>query len=255
MLTVYFCSVTLFVMSALSLQRTNLAMRAAQVSRDLQQAFWLAEAAMDSAAVRLATEQLVDGVPYEISSVTGKAAFTLYTDSAAITAPGEDGSARMKLTRRIVGQGTAASGVTSSVSAYFTQEGPAQGVWGNGMVVAHGGAVHPDVFFTGSMRSQLGAMASVVDADASLLRYHGVAQAADLKDLAARSSQDLVSLKNGYKYLQGITGEDDSGMKYVEGSQQMSIPYVSGEATIGELPSIQTAQLPTSINPAECQGT
>ncbi|PIQ84193.1 MAG: hypothetical protein COV75_03625 [Candidatus Omnitrophica bacterium CG11_big_fil_rev_8_21_14_0_20_63_9] len=49
MLCVYFLSITLLILGGVSLQRTSMEVRAAQISRDVHQAFWLAEAGLDDA--------------------------------------------------------------------------------------------------------------------------------------------------------------------------------------------------------------
>lgn len=55
LLVIYFASALLLLLGGLSLQRTTMEVRASQLSRDLQQAFWSAEAGMDQglAALRL----------------------------------------------------------------------------------------------------------------------------------------------------------------------------------------------------------
>jgi hypothetical protein len=165
----------------------------------------------------------------------------------------------MKLVRKIIGQGATPGGLSRTVSAYFTQEGPARGIWGDGMVVAHGGRNHPNIFFTGNMRSRLAVLATTVTSATAerpdILQYQGVARGVDSTQLAGPMSEELLSVRNGYRKIHNIAGEDDSGIKYAAGPTQTTISHVEGEATIGEQVEIQPVSLPAHIDRASCGGT
>ncbi|MBI3997278.1 MAG: hypothetical protein HY352_06440, partial [Candidatus Omnitrophica bacterium] len=53
LLAVYFAALTLLLFGGISFQRTTMEIRAAQLARDQQQAFWLAEAGLDQAIKRI----------------------------------------------------------------------------------------------------------------------------------------------------------------------------------------------------------
>lgn len=58
LLMIYFCALTLLLLSGVALQRTSIDMHAAQISRDLQQAYWGTEAAFDRSLVSLRASDL-----------------------------------------------------------------------------------------------------------------------------------------------------------------------------------------------------
>ena len=60
LLAVYFVSLILLLLGGISLQRTTVESHAAQVSRDTQQAFFLAEGALDLVLNQLHTSDLLD---------------------------------------------------------------------------------------------------------------------------------------------------------------------------------------------------
>ncbi len=60
LLAVYFASLMLFLLGGVSLQRTMVEVHSAQVSRDMQQAFWAGEASFDKALAALSERELPD---------------------------------------------------------------------------------------------------------------------------------------------------------------------------------------------------
>ena len=69
LLASYLACLSLLILGAVSLQRTMHELRAAQVSRDVQQAFWLAEEALDKAMAQLRSGQ--DPAVVSVGSCTG----------------------------------------------------------------------------------------------------------------------------------------------------------------------------------------
>ena len=117
LLAIYFVSLLLLILGGISLQRTTIESRAAQVSRNNQQAFFLAEGALDIALSKLRASDLADGcyLPEDSDSCTkiqemlGGTSFTLATAAAQIVSP-----QTQQITRAITATGTA-SGASATV--------------------------------------------------------------------------------------------------------------------------------------------
>jgi hypothetical protein len=137
-------------------------LRAAQVSRDVSQSFFLAEAALDSALARVETAGLPDGI-YQVPDPSsanlafpdGSASFRLTTVNAEALDPDTQ-----LITRRITATGTDDSGIPAQVSATVTQTAPLRGVWTEGPVRIWGGNFG-DGAFIGDLRSALGTKSAV----------------------------------------------------------------------------------------------
>lgn len=133
LLAVYFVSMALLLLGGVSLQRTVIEVRAAQVSRDTQQAFYLAEGAVDQALVALKQDpQEVMATPtYALSTPSGTHRYTvsrLYGSFSWQTATQD-------VLYHISGTGTAGSNVSTTVATVVgTQQEPLQGVIANGSI-------------------------------------------------------------------------------------------------------------------------
>jgi hypothetical protein len=232
LLSVYFTSLVLLVLGGVALQRTVLETRASQLSRDKAQSFYLAEAALDSALSRVKKERLLDGISYTVPTLQGTATFYLETILAEILA----GASRQTLVRRIVATGESGNGTKGTLSAYFEETGPIEGMWGNGAVIAHGGMVPKDFFLTGHMRSRLGSIASEASSDTPYetrdsywgigipwygdgrpdLTLDGAAYAGNGLAFNQMISSELQSLKHGYKCFKGIACEGNPTLVVTE---------------------------------------
>jgi len=127
LLSVYLVSLTLLLLGGVSLNRTNIEVRSAQVSRDQQQAFWLAEAALDQAMARLKTEELPDNSAtnpnYPITTTLGSASFSITTGGSQLVSAGT-----MRSIRQVMATGSVA-GRSTQVSATLFEDKPLKGVW------------------------------------------------------------------------------------------------------------------------------
>jgi hypothetical protein len=292
LLTIYLSALAILLLGGASLQRTNTELRAAQISRDVHQRFWLAEGAMDYALAHVRNNEpvvttlgkthatILDGVEYRVPAPAGQQArFTVETTAAAILSPD-----RQRLTRRIVAKGReSTSRPFSELSVVYTQEGPLEGLWARNFVIAGGGANFPETFLRGSMRSNIGALTSTVDVAARKLKLDGLGMgrdmdldgAVDYDDVIRQVSSELRSVKEGYKLLNGLTlgkaGDDDTASTYVSGPAEQQIPHVEGNVSVGMVTSIPmphvdvaTADIPllsmvhpalrAALAPAYCSG-
>jgi len=128
--------------------------RAAQTSRNLQQALYLAEGALDEALARIKTTSLLDGETYPVTPppALGAATYRLFTESAEII----DRNTQ-QLTRRIEATGSIA-GHTTTVGAYVSTRGPLSGMWTQGPIYVLG-TMSPNNqrgSLSGTLRSGLG---------------------------------------------------------------------------------------------------
>ncbi|MDP3723092.1 MAG: hypothetical protein Q8R91_06315 [Candidatus Omnitrophota bacterium] len=167
LLSVYFASLTLLILSGVAIQRTMLESRAAQVSRDNAQAFYLADGAIDYALTELKTHELADG-DYNTTNtpvLPAGAQFTLSTVQADVVDP-----QTQQLVREIRAIGTSASGSQAQAVATITQQGPLTGIWTEGPVDIYGGILGDGVV-TGDLRSGLGTLASILFT--SIVRHSG----------------------------------------------------------------------------------
>lgn len=158
LLAVYLVSLTLLLLSGVSLQRTTTDVRSAEVSRDLQQAFWLAEAAMDQAVVRSRNDALPDGTYADVPTAFGTATFTITTLDSKVVSP-----QTQRLTRQIIASGKiTATGTatprTAQVSATVTEDTPLRGMWAGGQVIILNSVLMggPGQVVRGDIRSGLG---------------------------------------------------------------------------------------------------
>ena len=243
LLAVYLSALALLLLGGISLQRTNIDLRAAQISRDMHQGFWLAEGALDYALAHVKTVSTVkttggveqplvlDGIEYTVPTVQGTATFSVETVSATLLSP-----TQQLLVRRVTAKGQGV-GVKRSIelSSYYTEQGPLQGVWGRAFVIAAGGKNFPTVFLTGSMRSNRAALAATVESN--LLKLDGLGLGKDYDEVLSHASEDLLSVKEGYKLLNGIQlgrdGDDVSKAQFVGEAQEASIPHVEGAVSVG----------------------
>lgn len=124
LLAIYVMSLALLVLESVSLQQAIAALRAAQASRDVQQVFWLAESAVDSAIAHLSTTQ--DGFAYtaSIPGTAGDAQFTVTPVSGAAAS-----SARM-----IHATSTSPAGHSTMITAVVREEFSFHGVLSEGSI-------------------------------------------------------------------------------------------------------------------------
>ncbi|MDP3723094.1 MAG: hypothetical protein Q8R91_06325, partial [Candidatus Omnitrophota bacterium] len=168
LLAVYFTSLVMLTFSGISLQRTFIETRASQVSRDNQQAFFLAEGALDFAVKQLETSDLPDdcykpGDPNtpedpdkctKISALPSGTSFTLTTTSAGIV----DRNTQ-EITRTITATGTAL-GSSATVTATVAAQGPIKGGWAKGPLWVKGMGSDTGLLL-GNLRSARGTAAAL----------------------------------------------------------------------------------------------
>jgi hypothetical protein len=190
LLAVYLSALVLLLMGGVSLQRTQGEVRAASISGNLQQAFWLADAGLDEGLSALredrslstltarelgvvigdarytrfaASDSLMDGTYGPFSTPVGT--YTLKVQTSKLEVLGPEG---MQLTRAITSTGTAA-GREASVTAVTTSETiPLTGVFANGPVLAPG-----NVTITGSLHTAAGVPGSFMSYWGDSLRIFG----------------------------------------------------------------------------------
>jgi len=291
LLAVYLSALAILLLGGVSLQRTNTDLRAAQISRDVHQRFWLAEGAMDYALAHVRSQEpvvttsgktnltVLDGQKYRVPTPFGDAHFTVETTAAAILSPD-----RQRLTRRIVAKGReSTSRPFAELSVVYSQEGPLEGMWGRKFVLAGGGANFPETFLRGSMRSNVAAIAATNDMATLKLKLDGLGFGrdtdadgkVDYDDIITQVSSELSSVKEGYKLINGLRlgrfGDDDSAARYVDKPAEEQIPHVEGNVSVGAVTSIPmphvdvaTADIPllapfspavrTALAPLYCAG-
>lgn len=95
LLAVYFASLMLFILGGISLQRTNLEVRAANVSRDLAQSYWVSEGGLDraleqfrSGAIQTLLAAQPAPVPGEQRCLSGNSADAFWTSMTGRASPG-----------------------------------------------------------------------------------------------------------------------------------------------------------------------
>ncbi len=275
LLSAYVTSLVLLALGGMSLQRTLTDLQSARTSRDLEQTFWLAEGALDQALTQLKTQQLVDAQRYEdTDSLFGRSYFELATTTAAVIPPFRGQPARQRIQRTITATGRTDSGLLNSVSGMIQEEGPLEGLWGNGVVIVHGGANFKDVFMSGTMHSGVGALSSTIangqsyglfdmlfgKARQGAIELTGLAYANDSADLQSKASRELRSVVEGYKFIRGIPlgapGERYTNVEFTDTAQQGAIQHISGAGSVGLISRMRTGSpLPPEIRPAtDCAG-
>ena len=164
LLTVYFASLVLLILGGISLQRTMIETRASQVSRNKQQAFYLAEGALDVTLTRLQTTNVTDGdygaadqseLPI-LDGLPTNTEITLTTINTQVV-----NQTTQAITRTIAATGDAL-GVSSTVTATVSSTGPVKGVWTKGPIWIHSiGLGSGTGLFQGDLRSALGIRAAI----------------------------------------------------------------------------------------------
>lgn len=128
LLTIYLTSLILLILGGVSLQRSTIESRAGQVSRDTQQAFYLAESGLDQALVALRSGQVLPEEDTQHPAGAGTFTYRIETIAAEVIPPG-----RERLTRQIVATG-AVGDATRAVRATFVEERPFHGISAQGGV-------------------------------------------------------------------------------------------------------------------------
>lgn len=128
LLAVYFAALTLLLLGGVSLQRTNVESRAAQVTRDQQRAFWLAEAGLDKAlqTIRTTPGMIKEAVINPVVIPSGVATYQLMQQGTDLST-WQTGKMQTLYEITASGQVTAASPQTN-VSATVGRVGPLRGM-------------------------------------------------------------------------------------------------------------------------------
>lgn len=246
LLAVYFTSLLLLVLSGVSLQRTMQESHAASLSRDNAQAFYLAEAAMDAALVRMRTERLADGTTADVSTATGQVGSSRYailTESANVLPGASIATTQQQFIRRIDASGAIRSGQDATVQSSVLEEGPLSGIWSNGVIVVSSrGVLHRldnnfgyeilPATLIGDLHSNLGMLGSI--------RIQGpVDVQGDVHIGPPRESEELFELadyreNDAYLSLIGYNESTDG----IVGSEAVETVTVMGKTLVG-LPASQ----------------
>lgn len=289
LLVVYGVALTSLLLANISMQRATVEFRAAERFRTQQASFWLAEAALDDALRHLrrpsaltpvtpdtppaipvlAHQSVLEDIVYQVPGMMGDrdATFTVTSARTVILPPAAPGERpRQQLTRTIVAEGREGS-CRTRLMLEVEDYGPVQGVWGRRAVIANGGGGWADsaAFFAGTMRSRLLSMTTTIAAD-NVLTMEGMAvgdPSASHEDnatmLRSQLSSELLSLRTGYKFINGITQDDNAGLDFVPegGLAQTQLPHVTGAVSVSsaEETVIASQYLPPAIDPADCGGT
>ncbi len=126
LLAVYLSALTCLLLTGVSLQRTTTEIAAARTSRDLHQAFWLAEAALDYGVAYFKTHDINDGDTRAVPAAYGSAGFTVTTVGSEVVSP-----ETQRLTWQMIGTGTS-GGRTARVTATITEDQRLHGIWAEG---------------------------------------------------------------------------------------------------------------------------
>ena len=134
LLAVYITSLAFLLLSGVALQRTNTELRAAQASRDVQQAFWLAEAGLDKAlqTTRSQYGAIQNNTSYTGSTPTGSYTYQVTTRSSSIGLGGV-----YELVQDITATGTDTDGRPTTLTATVRTQQTFSGVVANGSIVAY----------------------------------------------------------------------------------------------------------------------
>ncbi len=115
LLAAYFASLMLLTLTGIALQRTTMELRAAEVSRDMQQSFYLAEAGLDRAIQDIRTNSTVmSPTAVELAQVTSPTGTFAYSAQTITSQIGFNG--QLTSVQQITGSGVSA-GRTTSVRA------------------------------------------------------------------------------------------------------------------------------------------
>lgn len=256
LLTVYFTSLLLLVLTGVALQRTMVESHAAQASRDNAQAFYLAEASVDQAIVRSRTEALQEGPDYPLTGLPfGQSSFHLVTKTANLRAGTSIATSRQEFLQDIVGVGSAGDVGSATVQASFLNTEPLSGVWSNALILVQGSGVE-DLLATGQLNQSIARTVLVGDLNSNL----GVAGSVrvlggvDLQGnvrvghpQGASESFETAPFRQAYQNLLGqdettdgvvVSGED---MQFIGGKLPVSVPAsqltgtASPEVSVGEI--------------------
>jgi Tfp pilus assembly protein PilX len=275
LLAVYMSALVLLLLGSVSLQRTTTEVRAAQVSRDLQQAFWYAEGSLDS-AIRSGQAASMDNLTTKaIASLPDRGSIRVVPTHARIFNNNRGRRNRVhkqefnpyqSVTRKIVATGTSdASGRRQSVAAYVLETGPLRGVWANRTIaVGAGEGIDPgDVFLSGDLYSRVGAVVSEIDGNRqitfdgiigvppSLAQDNTEAGFQDKLDhWSGVASPELKGIKDGYELLHGLhecrehDGGSYSNVSFVSEAGSAGSSHVDGSLSVGisDTPELMTSR-------------
>jgi len=276
LLAVYVSALTLLLLGSVSLQRTTTEVRAAQLSRDLQQAFWYSEGALDSAVRNAHTNPLDSMKTIAIESLPNHGSVTAALAHAQIFNNNVDGendrefknefNPYQTVTKKIVATGTSdVNGRRQSVAAYVVETGPLRGVWANGTVAVGAGAgVQPgDLFLSGDLYSAVGTVVSEIGENKELL-FDGVIGVppdlvhdeteegwnAKLDHWSDVATPEIKGIKDGYELLHGLNESRDqvggsySDVSFVAGSGTSDSEHVAGTLSVGlaDTPEIMSSK-------------
>lgn len=280
LLAVYFSALILLLLGGVSLQRTNTEVRASQLSRDMQQAFWYSEAAIDNYLTRKDTETFASGDAYPTSSLGSSATFNatptageirVSTTPSIATAGKNVVHLSQQVTRKVTGTGASGGTAKAYSSAYVQESGPLRGLWANKTIAVGGGRnLSPDdKILYGDLHSGLGSVVSTIKEAGALdkLEFDGLIKVteevqsdwnATLDYWASQASEELISIKNGYGMVQGAAENlsqvegSYSAVDFVSGSAASSAAHVSGSLSVGSDSAIGS----TVVDPGSvCGGT
>jgi len=262
LLAVYLCAITLILLGGISLQRTNTELRATQLSRDLQQSFWLGEASVDKGITTIRSGSKVNIWPPPDPSTkiwqpqtdpitNGTMQFNITNQSGQILS-----YSSQQVTRQVTGTGTSASSrLSTQLSSTMQEANTLHGIWSKNMIVASGGRNFPNVFLTGNMYSSSGSVTSTIPGDFSPLTMDGLMKLpshsnpqdtlqkklSDWQDDVRARAPELLSIKTGYMLLQRLQPcatypcrfENYDKVEFVQDQESRTINHVNGLLSVG----------------------
>ena len=188
----------LLTLTGIALQRTMMELRTAEVSRDVQQAFWLAEAGLDQAMVRVQNEYLRDGVAYTAPTSFGSVSFTLSTIDSEVLSPQAE-----QLTRQVTVVGTTATGRSAQLTATVVEQGALRGSWTEGAGMFYNASRNHPMTVSGVVRSGLGTATAI--GLMGNVHHDGELQIGSSREAAVDTSYDWRGSFESWTYSDGST--------------------------------------------------
>ncbi len=284
LLAVYLSALMLLLLGGVSLQRTTTEVKASEMSRSLQQAFWGAEAGLDRALVHLQQNQpIVKQTDEQLAEVLGDADYVKFAKSASTTLAdgiygpftGPNGTyafklqtakieilspKTMQLTRTVTATGTTGGRQASVAATVVSEPIPLSGIFANGPITTSNvvitGSIHTNtgtpgsIFFYGSDARVFGDVTiGTPDPANPYTKLYGSPRWMDAWDGYVSDPDGdgtgTVSDWDGYhKALMGKAGVVIAGAGYAGWTPKRT---VSGTLAAVDLPTIQPIPMPAAL--------
>lgn len=290
LLAVYFSALALLLLGSVSLNRTTIEIRAAQVSRNVQQGFWRAEAALDDYMTRDPEQNFANG-DHPARGVPGASFNVALNEAEVFNNPAQEqvvssGKIELRipapyqrLIKTVVATSTDPSSGVQRNRSTVTSEGPLRGIWANGTIAVGGGAgiASSDYkFLLGDLHSKLGSVVSTIQkhpvTGKNTLMFQGLIKVTDavlkgawqgkLDYWEGKATPELVSIKNGYRLLHGFADENEaeaggsySDVRFVGSATTATTGHVTGNLSVGVSGALASVGLSGEILEEFCGST